>query len=189
MGKAKFDKKYQKTQRRLKTLPEKSKDVVTAQLKLDAQNFIREFGNGIRFDRLGLLPLKDATIERKSEQGMRRPRSPLAGRAETDKKSYSNMLIMRETKRGYRVHIRAGNHWSGVPLKMLYQVHEFGAIIKRGNSLIRIPPRPAHENAFQKMVRKRSKREKSRKVKTALMQILRTGQSSLVDRINAKNIG
>ena len=71
-------------------------------------------------------------------------------------------------------------------LKQLFYVHEYGTLITRGNSLIRIPPRPALFNSYKKVLQKRSKTELSQKFKRAVTNYINTGKDIQINEMIKK---
>jgi hypothetical protein len=134
----------------------------------------------------GLQKLADWTIQRKMTQGMERPQVPLYGMGD-DKKddSYINGLRLRKLKDGYKVFFSRKKHWSGeLTLEDLYQIHENGAVFKKGETVIIIPPRPAFRKAFVRTLKQLKAQETADDVKRVYSQYIRTGQASIVNNYN-----
>lgn len=176
--KVKFSNSFRAKMRRIKELPDKQFEKITSVLKFYALNTIKNFHDGIKSMSLGLKPLSDRHIEAKRKQGFSIPEAPLYA-AGDDKKdnSYCNMMRIKKLKstkkNGWAVYPSKKKHWkSKQKLKDLLVGHEYGTIKKRGNTMIRIPARPAYQRAFEKTLRDRSKRETSKVVKRAINEVI-----------------
>jgi hypothetical protein len=91
------------------------------------------------------------------------------------------MLRIVEETNGYRVKPSKAMHWSGkLRLSELFNIHEFGCTIQTTRVIIRIPPRPAFKNAYQKMMKElsKNKKETSRTVKKAVREYINKADSS-----------
>ena len=168
-------------QARINRLPYLLRLILTARAKATALSFIKSFHDGIKNNAFGLKKLKDETIERKRRLAMELPEVPLYGRGDDKKdRSYVNMLRLRKLKAGYRVYPSKAMHYSKkVKLDKLLYVHEHGAILKgAGDTLIRIPPRPALKLAYRQTMGTQIKGDRSKKVKAEAAKYLRTGMDS-----------
>lgn len=141
--------------RRINSLPEFLVDHVKAKYKKDAQAIVKTYTEGIQSDSLGLQSLKDETIMQKIRKGYPNPTAPLFGKG--GDRSYSELLKVYEYKESIRIAPFRGNHHSGIPFKILFIVHEYGAIIRRktetGTVIIKIDPRPALMISYLKVMR------------------------------------
>lgn len=80
---------------------------------------------GRKLDRLA-----DVTVKIKIKKRMPNPKSPLYGLGEDDPKSMMNGLVFKALgPGGYRI-VPEGKHYSGADQKMLWAVHEYGAVVK-----------------------------------------------------------
>jgi hypothetical protein len=156
----------------------------------DTKGFIRTFGVGISKRQLGLEPLSPVTRQKKLEEGRQKPATPLYGRGESDDKSYLNMHRIIQLKNGYRVRIRSAKHWSGkLTLKQLFIIHEFGTTITfESGKTIRIPPRPAHNRAYNKYLRKKARLDPASEVRDAVRKFIREGKAELSAKILERQI-
>jgi hypothetical protein len=171
MMKVKTSKKFQGVSKRIKKLPQLYVGVVKGKLKKDASDVVKEFKKGIREDTFNLEKLKDKTIQKKIKKGYRRPKNPLYGKGGNDQRAYKNMMIIREGKNNITIRPSTRKHHeANLTLKQLFYIHEYGTVIRgRGNSLIRIKPRPAFERAFKRTQKKRIETTKSIQVKKAIL--------------------
>lgn len=178
-------------QKRLKKLPALMNGLIKAKLKRDATTLVKIFHDGIKQKTLGLQKLAEATIEAKRRKGMEQPETPLYGKGDRDpKKSYMNMLRIRETKNAYIVRPSIAMHYSGkIKLRDLFRVHEYGSIIAMGHGvgarMVRIPPRPAFLNSYQIWGKKRIKEETSKTVKKAIERFMADGKENHVRQSEA----
>lgn len=169
--KVNFSNNYLRIMREFPVLPKRCDPVFESALKRDALRTIREFKEGIKKNSMGLVRLKDGTIERKRKMGYDHPTYPLYGKGDDQKlNSYVNMLRIHKKRNGFVVHPAKDMHWSGnITLRKLWDVHEHGRIIKRGNGFIRIPARPALTKAFNRAMKQRQMSETKKIIKTAIV--------------------
>lgn len=192
MVKAKFSTTYGAKRLRIKRLPALVDRAVSSGTKKSAIAVIEAFQDGIRSNSFKLQPLKDATIQKKKAQGFAKPKTPLYGKGdEVEKKTYLNMLRIRKLKKGWKVYPSwALHHMAGIPLRVLLQIHEEGAIIKqtRGTTqvLIRIPPRPALAKALRRVLKGKLQEENTLQVRSAIRQMVRTGSTKGFEKIYKK---
>lgn len=169
---------------RIRRLPEFLGEELRAVLKRDAVGVIRAWQHGIGKNGLGLKRLAESTIAGKIRKGYRKPKTPLYGAGEDEKRSYINALKLRRLKNGWKVFVSwAKHHESDLKLSALFIVHEFGATINTGRALIRIPPRPAFSLGFRKYMKSRRRREPTREVKRAITELIETGRAITHRRI------
>lgn len=180
--KVKYSTKYWAVQKRIARLPVVILGLFSAIRKKDAGRYMKNFHDGIKNNSFRLKKLEDGTIARKEGQGMEFPRTPLYGRGDDKKdRSYVNMMRIRKLKNGWRVKPSIAKHYSGnVKLRTLFFVHEFGTIIKQGDTMIRIPPRPAALKAFNKTLRQENKDENSGIVKKAIKKYIQDGKKNAI---------
>ncbi len=141
----------------------------------NAKMFVKTFQDGIRTESFRLKPLKLSTIARKASRGLPQPETPLYGLGDESKdRSYINMFRIQEVRDGYLASPSRAKHWSGnIQLRVLYMIHEFGATIKRGKTLIRIPPRPAVQKAYNRFHRSEFYKDSKAKIIKIIKGMLR----------------
>ena len=188
--KAVFSRNYKSVQARVKKLPEYTPDLIKAILKRDALMLNKNFHDGIKNRSFHLEKLSDSTIKQKRYLGYRYPNIPLYGAGDDqDKNSYINMLRLRKVKNGYIVRPSIAKHWNcDLPLRALYQIHEFGKLITYTSSTgkvvtINIPRRPALHEAFKKLMRERSNKDRSKILKDTISNYLKTGNKSYMQEV------
>jgi hypothetical protein len=135
--------------------------------KLMALKYIKNFHDGIKNKSFGLVKLDDGTVKRKVKLGFPNPKAPLYGAGDEKKdRSYMNMMRLHELKNGYSVRPSTKKHWKAkMKLSDLFIVHEYGTIIKRGDTLIRIPARPVSLKAFKKTLKEKRDLDMDKTVK------------------------
>ena len=182
---------YQAVMARIRRLPKIYIDAVDTTSKKDAMGIMHTWAEGIAKNLLGLEPLSPVTIEKKSEQGLSKPSTPLYGRGISDAKSYINMLRMVKIRNGYRIKIRNAMHWSGkINLQDLFIVHEFGTTITReSGKTIRIPPRPAFNRSYNKYLRKKRQEDPANRVRKAINKYIKEGKENVADIIGMRERG
>lgn len=167
---------FKNTKRFKDSIMNRTKEVITlykgyadAKTKKVAEKTIKNFSEGIKNDTFGLQRLKPETIKQKQRMGYPKPSTPLYGKG--GDRSYSNMLMYRKLKSGiYRIRpSERYHHKAGIPLRVLFIVHEHGMVIDNGKALIFIPSRPA----LQKSVVK-TRLERGR-IKNAIITFLNKG--------------
>jgi hypothetical protein len=188
-----YSNNYRKIIASFKDLPRETEAIFLSACKRDALTTARNFHDGIKTDSLGLKKLKDGTIARKKTLGFSRPEMPLYGKGdEVKKRSYMNMLRIRTLKggKGFTLHPSTDKHWTGeITLDRLWDIHEHGVIIHKKSGFvhimrqkrqkgeaIRIPPRPALQNAFNKTMRERNVPTTTKIIKYAIVQYINTKQ-------------
>lgn len=185
--KIKFSSNFKAIQNRIKKLPQYQKGVVKAINKSMADSVIKEFQSGLFKNDLGLKPLKESTIGSKRKKGYKKPGNPLYGAGKNEKNSYYNSLKVFETKNGYSVRPRSDKeHDAKITLKQLFNVHEYGALIKKGDTVIRIPARFALKKAYDRVMFKRSKLDYNKDVMTAINKFVVQGNTKLFKVIQDK---
>ena len=179
MLKAQFSSRYAAVLRRMQRLPRLVDQMADTVTKKDAIGVIETIQEGIRKGTFNLTPLKPETVERKRREGYSKPKTPLYGAGDDEANSYINALRIRKIKRGYRVYRSwAKHHKAGLPLRMLVQIHEEGTVIRRGNGVIVIPPRPVFRKGFNRYLRRRRRAENVQRVKDAMTLYIRTGSEA-----------
>jgi hypothetical protein len=159
-------------------------EVFNSAVKRDALRTMKNFKEGIKKNELGLIKLKDGTIQQKKKLGYSHPEIPLYAKGDESKRnSYMNMLRIRPDQKGFIVHVSKEKHWTGdIKLQYLWDIHEHGTIrtifggtkIYKGTkkpkkTLIRIPPRPALTKAFNMAMKQREMKKTGDIIKTALV--------------------
>lgn len=182
--KIKLSKNFEAVRSRVRRLPKFYGEMMSGVTKRDAIGVQRTFGTGISGRKFGLTPLKSETILSKQEKGFSKPSTPLYGEGESDERSYLNMMEVKKTKNGWSVGPSKRLHHSRkIRLKKLLEVHEFGKTISRGSGVIRIPPRPAFNRAFNQWLRKKKKIDPASKIRKAVNQLIKEGKDNLQKRI------
>jgi len=186
---AKFSTNYWAKMKRIQRLPKLGNDIMFGVTKKDALGVIKEFHDGIKRNSLGLDPLQQSTVNKKASAGNKRPENPLYAYGDEETlKSYVNMMRIRKLKNGWKVapswakHHTRGSNQKQLELRHLFQIHEYGCTIDRGNFLIQIPPRPAFLFAYRKWMSKRRKNENTIEVKKAMTEYINKGTSQYVDK-------
>lgn len=187
---------------RIRRLPKMATDLIEASAQHDAEALVETFHDGIKEGKLGLLPLKDATISRKEAMGLDKPESPLYGLGDDFiQGTYSNMMevVKDQSARKFIVKPREGYHYrlvenkngqsivrDKIKLKDLFIVHEYGTTIANGfgrGILIRIPPRPAFRTAYDKIMDRKRRADPAKKVRKAIMDYVRRNNKSAMEKI------
>jgi hypothetical protein len=176
-----FSKSYGLKVDRLKKLPKIAIEASEFFTKKEAQALVSIFKTGIKANKFGLEKLKNGTVRRKEKLGYPIPNAPLYGKGEREKAgSYVNMFEVVKLKSGWAVRIKDRKHYSGaMMLRDLFEVHEKGAVIKRGNSLIRIPPRPAFFKAQVKLLSILKSTTRSQAIKRTLNRFIKDGKEQI----------
>ena len=182
MVKVKYSTNFDAVRMRIKRLPELAEEMALATVKKDAVSFIKLFKQGIRDKKFNLIALRPETIRRKMRQGLSQPSSPLYGSGDDEKNSYINTLRLRRLRKGWKVYrSNAKHHDADITLKHLMAIHEAGALIKRGDAIIRIPPRPTFKKAFNWMLKEKSRQENVAEAKRAINIYIKTGDYSKIN--------
>jgi CxxC motif-containing protein len=177
-AKAKYSAAYKAKKARIKKLPQIGKLVISGMRKKDALELVKIFHDGIKKNKLGLQKLEKITIENKKARGYKQPRTPLYGLGdESEKKSFVNMLRIKKLKNGWKVvPSRGKHHEANMELRQLLKIHEMGATIQRGETLIRIPARPAWRLSVEKFLRGLRKEQEDKKLKKAITIYINKGR-------------
>ncbi len=172
---------------RFKKLPEYCIDMMDAKRKVDAVLITKTFTKGIENDWFGLQRLNPDTIKAKENMGYPSPSTPLLGKGGSDKRSYKNMFMIREVKNGYTIRPSQRLHHSGkVKLVVLYKVHEKGKTIDTGKAIIKIPQRPAGEEAL-KMAREEIEKKGFAKLSSvAFAEYMKKGKDNKIKKLLIK---
>ena len=183
--KVKYSSAYEAKRKRIQRLPQFIPGMVEGHIKRDLLEIRDMFHDGIKDDTFGLERLAESTKSRKSSKGYPRPSAPLHGKGDMElNRSYMNMLIMRRTSKGWKLLPSTKRHWSGkITLRELFVIHEHGAKIKRGNTIIQLKPRPAFLLAYRRWMIKRRQADKALEVRKALTKFVVSGDKALIKRI------
>lgn len=157
---------------RVEWLVKNAKRVSSGILKVHGLELIKTFHDGlIQYD-FPLVPLSMNTISSKRASGYDHPEAPLVGKGDkrsSRRDSYAHMMRLKRIPYGWSVVVSNGLHWSGVPLRMLFEVHEYGMkIVKKDGTIINIPKRPAWRYAqleFKRSLKEGFDEEYARMVK------------------------
>ena len=173
-----YSRRLKQFQASLKDMPQRIQGKVKRVFRDNALGFIKTFHDGVKDESFNLKKLKVGTISQKARRGFPQPETPLYGLGdEQHDRSYVNMFRIREVKNGWIAFPSWAKHWSkNITLRDMYLIHEFGAIIQKRNSrlkvkrdsffalrkadmykvkpddFIRIPPRPAVARAYKKFM-------------------------------------
>lgn len=184
MARVQYSQTYEAKRSRIRRLPRLAEQSMFAYSKRDAHGVVETFRDGIARDSFRLARLADSTIRAKRRRGYRRPATPLFGLGTGGSKTYLNMMQVTPERNGYRVRPRrARHHESGLTLRELFNVHEFGAVVQARGRTIRIPPRPAFEMAYRRYLRRRRAEEPAEEVRRAMIEYVNAGRSGGFDRI------
>ena len=174
-----YSRRLKQFQASLREMPKRIQKKVKSVYRDNAVGFIKTFHDGIKDESFNLKKLKVNTIAQKARRGFPQPETPLYGLGdEQHDRSYANMFRIREVISGFVAFPSWAKHWSmNIKLRDLYLIHEFGAIVKKKNStlkirrgknygkrkaaafvkspedFIRIPPRPAVARAYARFTR------------------------------------
>jgi len=170
--------------KRLDKLPQFYNNMLISTRKGDADKFIDQFKKNIRHGRLNLESLATKTIDSKERQGLPKPTIPLYGFGDWSDNSYINMFLLKRLSKGWKAYPRwAKHHSANMTLRQLFEIHEYGRTIKRGETLIRIPPRPAAWETYRQVLNSIKKKEVG-KVKKAITEYIKTGNERLINEIS-----
>jgi hypothetical protein len=75
-----------KVSSRLAKLPKYIGDIVKTKRKSDANIIIKSFQDAIKYNNIGLEPLAEKTVDKKSSEGMSKPSNPLYGKGKDEKR-------------------------------------------------------------------------------------------------------
>jgi len=182
---ANFSKRFAAVKQRIKRLPQISEKALDSASKKDAVGFIETFQRGIRNDDFGLIRLTLNTIQQKESKGYSDPAIPLYGAGDEEKNSLINVFRIRKIKSGYRAFkSKAKHHESDLTLADILDIMEAGAVIKRGETLIVIPPRPVVTKAFRRYLGSKQKRENVQAVRDAIQVYINTGNIQKVKQFS-----
>jgi len=173
--KIKFNPSFFVKVNRIGELPKIANKIADAATKKDANGVIEEYKAGLRNETFGLQPLTESSQKAKSAKGY--TGGPLVGAGESEKNSYINAWYVLKIDKGYEVALKKEKHHSsGLPLNILFQIHENGIRIKTANGgIITIPPRKTQQKAIKAWLAKRDRAGVISKVKDIIIQFLKTG--------------
>jgi hypothetical protein len=174
---------YNEVKKRIKKIPQVAPFVISGMLKKDAIKFISMFHKGIKSNSLGLYELAEATKKAKENLGYLKPETPMYGKGDQNKKkSYVNMLRIRRLKNGWKVFPSWGKHHkANMILRELLKKHETGFTIKKGDTVTRIPPRPAFLITKNNFLTGFKQEQKNKKISREINKYIKTGKSEWFD--------
>lgn len=183
-----FSSNWNAVRQRIRRLPRLVDGVADAQRKRDAHELVTLWRSGIKDRKIYLVPLVPATIRRKRRIGYSKPETPLYGLGLDGPRTYIKGMRVFRTKRGYVVRMIDGRHHkSKLSLSSLFTVHEYGTTIKtKGGAIIRIPPRPAMQRAYESLLRSISARDPKAELVAAAEEFIQTGRESLSQRVHSR---
>lgn len=191
---------------RIRRLPKLMSDYAETSARRDAEALVKDFHDGIMKNRLGLVPLQDATVSRKSAMGFESPDSPLYGLGdEFMQGTYANMMEVRKDSSAMRYVVapRDGYHYEvldgdggrrivrgKIKLRKLFLIHEYGCTISNGfgrGIVIRIPPRPAFRYAYDRLMNRKRRADPSGDVRKAIGRYVRAGDAAALRKIAGRS--
>lgn len=180
----KMSKNVQEMKGRLNKMPAFYDNMLMSIRKGDAVQFVDQFKKNIRHNRLNLEPLAEKTVASKKRKGYSKPDTPLYGLGDEGDKTYINMFLIRKIKDGWKAYPRwAKHHDSDLQLRELFEIHEYGRTIVRGEVLIRIEPRPVAWLTYKETLLSIQKREHAQGIKEAITQYINNGDAKLIQKI------
>jgi hypothetical protein len=180
----KLSKKAKFIEKSIDKLPEFYRNYLIAVRKTDADKFIDQFKKNLRHNCLSIEPLSPITIDGKEREGKPKPSTPLYGLGDTNNKTYINMFLLRKLKNGWKAYPRwAKHHEADLSLRQLFEIHEYGRTIKRGEKFIRIPPRPIAWLTYRKNLLEMKKKKSSKEFKKAITEYINKGNENLLKKV------
>lgn len=174
--------------KRFESLPQMGENIVFGAVKKEIDNLIKTYQDGLANDDFGLIPLKPNTVKQKEKQGLSQPSTPLYGAGKDRKNTLYNVLRVRKIKNGYKIYMRDAKHWnSNLSLKQLFLIHNFGAKIQVGDTIIQIPPRPIFLLAYERMMSKiRGDKRLGKNVKRAITEYVNNANYKYADEYTSR---
>jgi hypothetical protein len=170
--------------KRISAIPRMADGAALTLRQRDANAMILNFRTGIATNSFRLTPLRQATIRQKKRKGYRKPSTPLYGLGFEGPWTYIKALKKYKMSRGYVVRFSSRRHHGGLTEEELFQVHEYGAVIRSKSGLpFRIPPRPAFTKSYEKTLR--GLKDDSESVLSAAWELIQDGRSKTLARIQA----
>ena len=181
--KIKFSQSFEAKRSRIRRLPELGDQICDGAIKCDMIAINKTFQDGIRNDTFSLRRLAEITKLQKKQAGYTKPSHPLYGAGDTEKNSYINMMRIKKIgKTKWKLFPSwAKHHKSKLKLRELFAIHEHGAIIKHGKSMIKIPPRPAFEYAYNRYMNDKRISEIAKEIRNAITDYINNGKNKLVE--------
>ena len=178
-----YSTQYWAKRKRLQRMAKLSNDMVSGGIKRDLTELNKIFHDGIKKNSLGLDKLVDSTVLSKISKGYEKPYSPLYGAGDSEgDRSYSNMMKITKVAKGYKLepNPRLLHHSRKIKVKDLFTIHEHGAIVIKGDVMIKIPPRPALMISYRKWLVKRKQREPTlaKEVKVKISEYIKEGKTT-----------
>ena len=128
-------------------------------------------------------PLKPKTIETKKRQGKPRIKTPLIGWGlYVDNSMINGLKIINKGKKFFLTPV--GNHYSGESQKLIWAVHEFGAIVKNAfgkNITVRIPPRLPLRRGKQRYLKSQMKEKVNKDIVNNIKEFIRDNKNKIID--------
>jgi hypothetical protein len=175
--------------KRIAQLPQYMLDAVKGLTRARAYDFIKQWQRDLRSNAHHVAVLKVKTMKAKMAKGYKKPFIPLYGLGDADPHTYINMMRIYAMKKGYKVAPgRKGHHESGLKLRDLFIVHEYGTTIVKGNTTIRIPARPTFFLSYQTFLVHDVSRFKNgkREMMKAAREMILTGRKTLFSKIHSR---
>ena len=173
--------------KRIAAVPEYALQAIRGMTRARAYDFIKAWQRDVRTDAHQVARLKAKTVARKRRLGYTKPETPLYGLGDRDTHTYINMMRIYALRDGYRVAPgRKVHHQSGLKLRDLFVVHEYGTTIKRGNVRIRIPARPTFFLSYEKYLLKIARNRKERALTLAIRSMIMQGRRDLFGTIHSR---
>jgi hypothetical protein len=174
----------------MKTLQDQIRDIKRFRNNVDRVSSIasKKFLEALRLQIVeGLLksnlvspPLKQKTIDSKIRKGMPRPKTPLLGWY-LRVNSMVNGLQIKKIGKKFTLE-PTGVHHSKKKQILLWMVHEYGAVIQKGDKLIKIPPRKPFKKGYQRFLNSAKKQEITENMLKYIGECLK-GNKKEMDRI------
>lgn len=141
----KYSARVQAVKARIKRLPRIYESHIKTVRKRDAHDFLEYWKSGILNNEYKLTPLTQATIDRKTRQGLARPTSPLYGLGFEGAHTFIKGMRIFRTSEGYVVRMTGRHHDSKLDNHALLLIHEYGL----GNA----PKRPAMHESYARVLK------------------------------------
>lgn len=155
MMKAKLTASGKAKLKRIESLPVFGEKIVLGAVKKEMDKLLKEYQKGLDNNDFGLVALQPSTIKSKERKGFQKPTNPLYGKGAEEQKSLYNALRIRKLKNGYKLYVSWAKHWDAdLSLRDLFFIHNYGAKIQRGDTIIVIPPRPIFLLTYERVMNK-----------------------------------
>lgn len=165
---------------RIRSFPKQVDTILNGAVKKHIEGVKTTLVEGISSNSLGLSRLKDSTVASKTVKGMPKPKTPLYGWGDKERRSMINGLRIFRTKQGWRLR-PYGKHYPdekgrSVEQSLIWAVHEFGATIGNGFGKgihFTITARKPISRAVAKYLRSQAKKATDVNMREAAKQALR----------------